>query len=68
MCSRYRNAALAAMAGMLLAAFACAHPALEAGIRAPLMLQTVLGFDADRIEEVKHSGAVGLSPVRQAAE
>ena len=26
--------------------FACAHPALEAGIRAPLILQTVLGFDA----------------------
>jgi RNA polymerase sigma-70 factor (ECF subfamily) len=29
--------------------FACAHPALEAGVRAPLMLQTVLGFDAARI-------------------
>ncbi|MEP9379495.1 DUF6596 domain-containing protein [Aquabacter sp. CN5-332] len=29
--------------------FACAHPAIEAGIRAPLMLQTVLGFDAARI-------------------
>lgn len=26
--------------------FACAHPAIEAGIRAPLMLQTILGFDA----------------------
>lgn len=26
--------------------FACAHPAIERGIRAPLMLQTVLGFDA----------------------
>src|SRR3954454_5802253 len=26
--------------------FACAHPAIEAGIRAPLILQTVLGFDA----------------------
>ena len=26
--------------------FACAHPAIETGIRAPLMLQTVLGFDA----------------------
>jgi len=26
--------------------FACAHPALDAGIRAPLILQTVLGFDA----------------------
>jgi len=29
--------------------FACAHPALEAGVRAPLILQTVLGFDAGRI-------------------
>lgn len=29
--------------------FACAHPALEAGIRAPLMLQVVLGLDARRI-------------------
>jgi RNA polymerase sigma-70 factor (ECF subfamily) len=26
--------------------FACAHPAIEHSIRAPLMLQTVLGFDA----------------------
>ena len=26
--------------------FACAHPAVEAGIRTPLMLQTVLGFDS----------------------
>ena len=29
--------------------FACAHPALDAGIRAPLMLQVVLGLDASRI-------------------
>jgi RNA polymerase sigma-70 factor (ECF subfamily) len=29
--------------------FACAHPALEPGIRAPLMLQVVLGLDAGRI-------------------
>ncbi|MGO9836598.1 MAG: RNA polymerase sigma factor [Polyangiaceae bacterium] len=29
--------------------FACAHPAIEVGIRAPLMLQVVLGFDAKRI-------------------
>ena len=29
--------------------FACAHPAIEAGIRAPLMLQTVLGLDAATI-------------------
>src|SRR4051794_15226583 len=25
--------------------FACAHPAIDAGVRAPLMLQTILGFD-----------------------
>ena len=29
--------------------FACAHPALEEGIRAPLILQTILGFDAATI-------------------
>jgi len=29
--------------------FACAHPSLDAAIRAPLMLQTVLGFDAATI-------------------
>jgi predicted RNA polymerase sigma factor len=29
--------------------FACAHPAIETGVRAPLMLQTVLGLDAKRI-------------------
>jgi RNA polymerase sigma-70 factor (ECF subfamily) len=29
--------------------FACAHPAIEPGIRAPLMLQTILGFDAASI-------------------
>ena len=29
--------------------FACAHPALDRGIRAPLMLQAVLGLDARRI-------------------
>jgi RNA polymerase sigma-70 factor, ECF subfamily len=29
--------------------FACAHPALDAGVRAPLILQTVLGFDARAI-------------------
>jgi RNA polymerase sigma-70 factor (ECF subfamily) len=26
--------------------FACAHPAIDVGIRAPLILQTILGFDA----------------------
>ena len=29
--------------------FACAHPAIEAGVRAPLILQAVLGFDAATI-------------------
>jgi predicted RNA polymerase sigma factor len=29
--------------------FACAHPAIEAGIRAPLILQAVLGLDAAMI-------------------
>ncbi len=38
--------------------FACAHPALEAGIRAPLMLQAVLGLDAKMI-----ASAFLVSPV-----
>ena len=29
--------------------FVCAHPAIDAGIRTPLMLQTVLGLEADQI-------------------
>ncbi len=29
--------------------FACAHPAIEEGVRTPLMLQVVLGFSAERI-------------------
>jgi RNA polymerase sigma-70 factor (ECF subfamily) len=29
--------------------FACAHPAIEAGVRAPLILQVLLGLDAQRI-------------------
>jgi RNA polymerase sigma-70 factor (ECF subfamily) len=33
----------------LLLMFACAHPAIEAGVRAPLILQTILGFDAATI-------------------
>ena len=32
--------------------FACAHPAIDARLRAPLMLQTVLGLDAKRIASV----------------
>lgn len=33
----------------LLLMFACAHPAIEASVRAPLILQAVLGFDAAAI-------------------
>jgi RNA polymerase sigma-70 factor (ECF subfamily) len=33
----------------LLLMFACAHPAIERNMRAPLMLQTILGFDAATI-------------------
>lgn len=29
--------------------FACAHPAIDTGVRAPLMLQTILGLDAATI-------------------
>lgn len=29
--------------------FACAHPAIDATVRAPLILQTILGFDAATI-------------------
>jgi predicted RNA polymerase sigma factor len=32
--------------------FACAHPAIDPTVRTPLMLQVVLGFDADRIARV----------------
>jgi predicted RNA polymerase sigma factor len=31
--------------------FACAHPAIDHGVRTPLMLQTVLGFEAAQIGE-----------------
>src|SRR5439155_24969453 len=29
--------------------FVCSHPAIDPGVRAPLMLQTILGFDAATI-------------------
>ena len=32
--------------------FACAHPAIDAAVRTPLMLQVVLGFEAERIARV----------------
>lgn len=38
--------------------FACAHPAIDAGIRAPLILQTILGLDAATI-----ASAFLMSPV-----
>src|SRR5262249_40376966 len=31
--------------------FVCAHPAIDPGVRTPLMLQTVLGLDAARIAQ-----------------
>ncbi len=41
--------------------FACAHPAIDAGIRAPLMLQVVLGLDAKTIASafLASPGAMG---------
>jgi RNA polymerase sigma-70 factor, ECF subfamily len=41
--------------------FACAHPAIEPSVRAPLMLQTILGLDAAQI-----AGAFLLSPAAMA--
>lgn len=32
--------------------FVCVHPAIDPAVRSPLMLQVVLGFDADRIARV----------------
>jgi predicted RNA polymerase sigma factor len=37
--------------------FACAHPAIDPAVRTPLLLQVVLGFDADRI-----AGAFAVAP------
>jgi RNA polymerase sigma-70 factor, ECF subfamily len=42
--------------------FACAHPAIDASIRAPLILQTVLGFDAAAI-----ASAFLVAPLRWAS-
>lgn len=46
--------------------FVCAHPAIEAGIRAPLMLQVVLGLDAKAIASafVMSPAAMGKRLVR----
>jgi predicted RNA polymerase sigma factor len=50
--------------------FACAHPALEAGVRAPLMLQVVLGLDAQRIAStfLTSPAAMGKRLVRAKAK
>jgi predicted RNA polymerase sigma factor len=46
--------------------FACAHPAIDAGIRAPLILQVVLGLDAAMIASafLTSSAAMGKRLVR----
>jgi predicted RNA polymerase sigma factor len=46
--------------------FACAHPAIEPAIRAPLMLQAVLGLDAARIASafLMSPAAIGQRLVR----
>lgn len=41
--------------------FVCAHPAIDVSMRTPLMLQTVLGFDAARI-----AGAFATTPAAMA--
>jgi predicted RNA polymerase sigma factor len=41
--------------------FACAHPAIEAGIRAPLILQVVLGLDAKTIASAFLTSPVAMS-------
>ena len=41
--------------------FACAHPAIDSGVRTPLMLQTVLGFEAAEV-----AGAFGVAPATMA--
>ena len=41
--------------------FACAHPAIDAGIRAPLMLQAVLGLDAKTIASAFLASPAGMS-------
>jgi RNA polymerase sigma-70 factor (ECF subfamily) len=54
----------------LLLMFACAHPAIELRVRAPLMLQTILGFDAATIASafLVAPGAMGQRLVRAKAK
>lgn len=40
--------------------FACAHPAIEAGVRAPLMLQVVVGLDAKTIASAFLTSAAAM--------
>jgi len=39
----------------------CAHPAIDAGIRTPLMLQAAFGFDATRIGRAFDVGADAMA-------
>ena len=50
--------------------FACAHPAIDASVRAPLMLQTILGFDAAMIASafLASPAAMGQRLVRAKAK
>ena len=50
--------------------FACAHPAIDEAVRAPLMLQAVLGFDAATIASafLVSPAAMGQSLVRAKAK
>jgi RNA polymerase sigma-70 factor (ECF subfamily) len=41
--------------------FACAHPAIEQSVRAPLILQTILGFDATTIASAFLVSPAGMS-------
>ena len=54
----------------LLLMFACAHPAIPRNVRAPLMLQTLLGFDAATIASafLVAPGAMGQRLVRAKAK
>jgi RNA polymerase sigma-70 factor (ECF subfamily) len=54
----------------LLLMFACAHPAIERDVRAPLMLQTILGFDAATIASafLVAPGTMGQRLVRAKAK
>ena len=49
--------------------FACAHPAIDPAMRAPMILQTVLGFDAETIGSafLVSPGAMGQRLVRAKA-